>query len=115
MHDLPVLVARFFIGGAFVSLFAVVSEIFRPKSFAGLFGAAPSIALATLVLTIQEKGKSYAAIEAHFMIYGALAFCCYAMLACWVLRRYKPPALTATLALLPVWFAVSFAAWSFAR
>lgn len=115
MHSLPELVARFLIGGAFVSFFAVVAEVFRPKSFAGLFGAAPSVALATLAITIGQKGKAYAAIEAHFMIFGAVAFCCYAMTACWILRRYKPAALTATLALLPIWFAVSLAAWSIAR
>jgi hypothetical protein len=115
MHNLPELLWRFLIGGAFVCFFSVLAEIFRPKSFAGLFGAAPSIALATLVLTISEKGRTYAATEAHFMIFGAIAFCCYAVAACWILRRYKPAALTASLALLPVWFAVSFAAWSIAR
>ena len=115
MHHLPEILARFLIGGAFVSFFSVVAEIFRPKSFAGLFAAAPSIALATLALTINEKGNAYAAVEAHFMIFGAIAFCCYAMAACWVLRRYKPAAITATLALLPIWFAVSFAAWSIAK
>ena len=39
------LLARFLIGGVIVSFFAVLGEMFRPKSFAGLFGAAPSIAL----------------------------------------------------------------------
>ena len=53
--------ARFFIGGAVVSFFAVLAEMFRPKSFAGLFGAAPSIALATLGLTISSHGANYAA------------------------------------------------------
>ena len=48
--------ARFFIGGLIVSFFAVLAEMFRPKSFAGLFGAAPSIALATLGLTIASHG-----------------------------------------------------------
>lgn len=115
MQHLPELIARFLIGGAFVSFFAVVAEIFRPKSFAGLFAAAPSIALATLAITISERGKTYAATETHFMIFGAIAFCCYAMSACWVLRHYKPPALTTTLALLPIWFDVSFALWSVAR
>jgi len=106
MQHLPELLARFF---------SALAEVFRPKSFAGLFGGAPSIALATLALTIAEKGKTYASIEAHFMICGAIAFCCYAMTACWILRRHKPPALTTTLALLPIWFAVSFALWSAAR
>ena len=34
MRDLDL---RFLIGGAFVSVFAVLGDIFRPKSFAGLF------------------------------------------------------------------------------
>jgi hypothetical protein len=44
-------VIRFVIGGAIASLFAVLGDVFRPKSFGGLFGAAPSVALATLTLT----------------------------------------------------------------
>ena len=49
------------------------------------------------------------------MIYGGIAFCCYAIATCWILRRYKPGALKAALALLPIWFAVSFTLWSVAR
>jgi len=46
-------------------VFAVLGDLFKPKTFAGLFGAAPSVALATLVLTISQKGKLYASIEAR--------------------------------------------------
>jgi uncharacterized membrane protein (GlpM family) len=56
------LVIRFLVGGLVVSLFAMLSDALRPKSFAGLFGAAPSIALATLGLTIHKNGRSYAAL-----------------------------------------------------
>jgi hypothetical protein len=45
------------------------------EEFAGLFGAAPSIALATVGMTIAEHGKEYAAIEARSMVLGAIAFC----------------------------------------
>ena len=55
------MVVRFFVGGLVVSLFATLSDALRPKSFAGLFGAAPSIALATLGLTIHKNGEPYAA------------------------------------------------------
>ncbi|WP_109487653.1 DUF3147 family protein [Occallatibacter savannae] len=103
--------ARFFIGGTIVSLFAVLAEMFRPKSFAGLFGAAPSIALATLGLTIASEGPQYAATEARSMILGAAAFLCYAAATTWLLWRYKPRTLTATLSLMPIWFGVSFALW----
>ena len=114
-QELTESLARFIIGGTIVSFFAVLAEMFRPKSFAGLFGAAPSVALATLAITIGARGKAYAAIETHFMIFGSIGFCCYAMTACWVLRRFKPGALKASLALLPIWFAVSFGLWSLAR
>jgi hypothetical protein len=35
---------RFIVGGVIVSLFAGLGGILKPKSFAGLFGAAPSVA-----------------------------------------------------------------------
>lgn len=46
------------IGGLLVSLFAIVGEVRRSKSFAGLFGAAPSVALATLTLAFSEHGAA---------------------------------------------------------
>ena len=105
------MVLRFVIGGAIVSAFAVLAEIFRPKSFAGLFSAAPSIALATMGITIARHGKMYAATEAHTMLYGAIGFFCYASAACGTLMRLKVKALTATIALLPVWFGISLGLW----
>jgi hypothetical protein len=101
------LIFRFLIGGAIVSSFAMLGEILRPKSFAGLFGAAPSIALATIGMTIAQNGKVYAAVEARSMCLGAIAFCCYATTAGWLLMRYKLRALAVTIALLPIWFGVS--------
>lgn len=102
---------RFLIGGVIVTIFAVLGEIFRPKSFAGLFGAAPSIALATIGITIAEHGKAYAAIESRSMVFGAIGFFCYASAASWVLMRFRPHALAVTIALLPVWLGASFGLW----
>jgi hypothetical protein len=42
------LLFRFAVGGIMVALFAFLADLLKPKSFAGLFGAAPSVALATL-------------------------------------------------------------------
>jgi Protein of unknown function (DUF3147) len=106
------LIVRFLIGGTVVSSFALLGQILRPKSFAGLFGAAPSIALATIGLTILHQGKAYAAIEARSMILGSIAFFFYAAAASWLLMRHKPHALTITLALLPVWLGTSLGLWS---
>ena len=98
---------RFVAGGAMVSAFAIIGDVLKPKSFAGLFGAAPSVALATLALTIVSDGPSYAAIEARSMIAGAAAFFVYASLVSRVLMRYKFRAIAVTLCALPVWFAVA--------
>lgn len=95
---------RFLIGGAVVSLFAVLGEVLRPKSFAGLFGAAPSIALATLGLMVHQHGNAYAALESRSMIVGACAFFIYAAASSFVLRRLPLSTLMTTLALLPIWF-----------
>jgi hypothetical protein len=107
------LIARFVIGGAIVSAFAVIAEVFRPKSFAGLFGAAPSVALTTIGIAIVQHGNQYAAIEARFMVLGAIAFLMYAAVASWLMMRYKARALTSTLGLLPLWLGASLALWFF--
>jgi urea transporter len=105
------LVIRFLVGGLIVSLFAMLSDALRPKSFAGLFGAAPSIALATLGLTVLKNGRAYAAAESRSMMLGALAFLTYAATVSWALRRYRVSALGASMVLLPLWFLVSFCLW----
>jgi Protein of unknown function (DUF3147) len=68
---------RFLAGGIAVSAFAALSDTLRPKSFAGLFGAAPSIALATLLITLSQKGAPFVATEGRSMIVGAFALAAY--------------------------------------
>jgi hypothetical protein len=105
---------RFLVGGAMVSIFALIGDVLKPKSFAGLFGAAPSVALATLGLTVATKGAPYAAVEARSMIAGAIAFFIFASVASWILMRYPFRAFWVTLGAMPVWFAVAFGLWSVA-
>jgi hypothetical protein len=100
-------VLRFLIGGAVISAFALLGDVLRPKSFAGLFGAAPSIALATVGMTIAHNGKGYAAVEGRSMVLGALAFCVYAYLVSQALVRYQRSTIATTLVLMPVWLGIS--------
>ena len=102
---------RFLVGGAVVSAFAIISDLLKPKSFAGLFGAAPSVALATLGLTVAKEGSSYAATEARSMMAGAIAFFAYSSLASWVMMRYKPKALWVTICAIPLWLGIAFGLW----
>jgi hypothetical protein len=110
---LKIILIRFLVGGLFVSAFSIISTIFKPRSFAGLFGAAPSVALASLVPTIRTNGASYAAIEARSMLGGAAAFFVYAWCAMILLHRKKPETKLATAALLVVWFAIAMVSWVF--
>ena len=105
------LILRFVIGGIVVSAFAALGDVLKPKSFAGLFGAAPSIALATLGLTIAANGKMYAATEARSMIAGALAFFLYAWICSWLMLRGKLKAMPVTLSALVIWLACSLSIW----
>lgn len=106
------LLIRFAIGGLVVSIFSSLADVFRPKSFAGLFAAAPSIALATFGLTIAKQGHVYASVEARSMLLGAAAFIVYSQAVCWLLMRVRAGALASTLAALPLWLAVSFGLWA---
>jgi hypothetical protein len=99
---------RFLAGGIAVSAFAALGDTLRPKSFAGLFGAAPSIALATLLITLSQTGAPFAAMEGRSMILGALALATYSWTVCVLLKKLLLSSWTATIAALVVWFAVAF-------
>ena len=94
---------RFVIGGLVVSAFAVLGDMLRPKSFAGLFGAAPSVALATLGIAIVVHGADYAAIQSRSMMFGAIALVIYSIVVCQLLMRARMRALSASLLALAVW------------
>ena len=105
-------IIRFFVGGIIVTLFATLGDVLKPKSFAGLFGAAPSVALATIGLTIVVEGKPFAAQEARSMIAGALAFFVYATVVIWLIMKRNWHAGSASSCALVAWLAFALAAWA---
>lgn len=106
------LVARFFAGGTLVAIFAIMGDIFTPKSFAGLFAAAPSVALATILLTLHKHGPEYVAVEARSMIIGAVAFAAYASTVSLVLHRRRAHPTVVAVAALAVWAALAAVGWA---
>jgi hypothetical protein len=102
---------RFLIGGAVVSAFALLGDLFKPKSFAGLFGSAPSVALATLALTLSSEGARYVATEARSMLAGAIAFFVYASVDSWMMMHHKYRALPVTASTILLWFGAAFELW----
>lgn len=105
------LALRFVLGGIIVSFFAVVGELWKPKTFAGLFGAAPSVAIGTLGIAYFKNGPSYVAFEGRSMLVGAGAFLVYTT-ACIATLRWKsmPVWLGAALAWI-AWAVAAFAMW----
>lgn len=102
---------RFVIGGVVVSVFAMMGDLFKPKSFAGLFAAAPTIALATMSLTLHKHGATYLSVNARSMVAGAVAFCTYACACSYVLIHSRLKAFSVTSLLLPVWGVVASLCW----
>lgn len=75
-------------GGLGVVVFALVGEVLKPKRFAGLFGAAPSVALANLAVTVAISGAAVASRSARGMILGAVAMASACGLGVGAVRRY---------------------------
>lgn len=102
---------RIVAGGLSVSLFALVGDLLRPKTLAGIFSAAPSIALVSLGLALSADGAVYASTEARSMIAGAAAFLVYALCLSRLMKRYRLPALFAVVASTLLWFAAALSLW----
>jgi uncharacterized membrane protein (GlpM family) len=105
------LVYRFLVGGLIVSVFATIADVVKPRTFAGLFGAAPSVALATLTLTMFADGKSYAAVEARSMIAGAAAFLIYAAACVYLMSRKHARAGPTAVAMWGCWGVAALVLW----
>ena len=94
---------RFILGGAIVSVFALIGDVVRPKRFAGLFSAAPSVALATLALTVAKDGSAFAALEARSLILSSIGFILYVCTVERVLASGRWSAAVVSLAAVAVW------------
>ncbi len=108
------LIFRFIAGGLIVCFFAVLGEVLRPTSLGGIFGAAPSVALATLGLTFFTKGNLISSIEGRSMMIGAAALCVYSLINRYLLPQRSTRALVVTSATGLAWFAVAFGLWAVA-
>ena len=102
---------RFLLGGGIVSLFALLGDVFKPKSFAGLFSAAPSVALATLGLAFSEHGNNYTSLEGRSMLAGAIALVVYSQLVSHLMMRHNWHSTMAASFGILLWGATVFGIW----
>jgi hypothetical protein len=103
---------RFVLGGCIVSLFAVLSEIMSPKTFAGIFSAAPSVALASLGLAFAMDGVSRAALDGRSMLLGAVALLGYSLAVKHLVMHRRMSTLLAASALLLLWLIIALGLWA---
>jgi uncharacterized membrane protein (GlpM family) len=90
MNPVVTVLAKTVCGGVLVLVFAALAETLRPKRFAGILSAAPSVAIAGLVVGTLADGAPTQALAARTMIAGAVALTVYSALAVPALRRYGP-------------------------
>jgi uncharacterized membrane protein (GlpM family) len=107
VKDVLILLAKGLAGGLLVVAFALLSEGLSPKRFAGLFSAAPAVAIAGLTITVLDKGAHDAHESAAGMIAGAVGMAAYAAAVIPLLRRTS--ALRAAGLSLGAWLAIAVA------
>ncbi|HLI60032.1 MAG TPA: DUF3147 family protein [Solirubrobacteraceae bacterium] len=96
MHEILILLVKGVCGGVLVVAFALLSEGLSPKRFAGLFGAAPSVAIAGLSITLIDEGIGPAHRNTIGMIAGGAGMVAYALAVVPLLRRTGPGRAAAT-------------------
>jgi hypothetical protein len=92
-------------GGTLVVAFALLGEVVNPKRLAGLFSAAPSIALAGLAVTVVASGSEQATHAAWTMILGAAGFVGFTVSVAVLIRRV--PAVAASAVGCAIWIAIA--------
>ncbi len=105
MHVVLILLGKGLAGGGLVVAFSLLSEGLSPKRFAGLFGAAPAVALAGLTIVLLDKGSHDAHESAVGMLAGTGGMIAYAAFAIPLLRRLR--AANAAAAALGAWIVVA--------
>lgn len=88
-HDVLILAIKGLLGGSLVAVFALLSEGLSPKRFAGLFSAAPAVAIAGLAVVLLDKGSHDAHQNAVGMLAGSAGMIAYASAVVPLLRRLR--------------------------
>ncbi len=93
------------LGGFAVVGFSLIGQAGHPKRFAGLFSAAPSVALASLGMTVIAKGASATLPYAQGMLIGSAGMIAYCLVSLVLIDRLH--ALVGSILAWLAWFAVA--------
>ena len=107
MTQLSILAIKAVAGGIGVVAFALVAEVVEPKKLAGLFAAAPSVALASMVVTVLDTGPQRTVPAALGMAAGSVGMLAFCLLGVPAIGRLG--ATLGSVAALAGWLAVALA------
>jgi hypothetical protein len=105
LKEVLILAVRALLAGTFVAAVAALAELLRPKSFAGILAGAPSVALASLLITDVTKGEMAVWQSALGMIAGAVAMVAACTVGIDSVKRFR--AFRGSLAAIAVWVLVA--------
>jgi hypothetical protein len=92
-------------GGLAVLAFSLIGQAGRPKRFAGLFAAAPSVAVASLAVTVLGKGAPGTVPYATGMLIGSAGMLAYCLTSLYLVERLH--ALAGSIVSWVAWFVVA--------
>jgi hypothetical protein len=85
--SLLIVLARALVGGLAVVGFSLLGQAAHPKRFAGLFAAAPSVAVAGLAMTVALKGPAATVPYAQGMLIGSAGMLAYCLVSLYLIER----------------------------
>ena|ERR1700682_3826095 len=85
--SIAIVLLRALVGGLAVVGFSVLGTAGHPKRFAGLFAAAPSVAVASLALTVALKGPAATVPYAQGMLIGSAGMLAYCLVSLYLIER----------------------------
>lgn len=110
MSQVAIIIIKGLVGGAMVVLFAAIGEALRPRGLAGLTSAAPSVAVASLLVALVTSGVSAAYDLSLGMIAGAAAMGVWCLVGIEAIKRLG--ALRGSMITSGVWFLTAVPLWA---
>ena len=107
MDPVPLLLVKALVGGLGVVAFTVVARVVRPERLAGLFCAAPSVAVGSLAVVVLVSGQRDGVLAAQGMIVGAAALVAACLVGALVARPADGSALRISAATSVAWLAAA--------
>jgi hypothetical protein len=110
VSQILIVVVKGLVGGAFVVVFSLLGEVIRPRGLAGITSAAPSVAIASLAVTLMVTGVSAATDLSLGMIAGAAALVVWCLIGIEAVKRLG--ALKGSVVTSIVWCVISLSLWA---